>query len=252
MNFFSRTKLLICVCFLMIAVTSNNLYPQNKGASIELSFGGNYFPRSNYLKDFDVYDNTISSYSHFRNNDYNYLSSISLQIPLTTNFVLNFGMGYYNTDMLINSYHFFWDDGWGMWGDQETELQFIRRYNFTVVPVSYLIEYYFSEIYTGFSPFLGIGLSHIIAQGDSEKFDYQGWKNDVFSFKENILGYNLSIGFKQNISGSFFLKFRTTFISTKKLRSDISPMWFSRSEEYKIMKLNTFDASIGLGWYLGK
>ncbi|MFC1514115.1 hypothetical protein ACFL5P_03795, partial [candidate division KSB1 bacterium] len=70
--------------------------------------------------------------------------------------------------------------------------------------------------------------------------------------KENILGYNLSIGFKQNISGSFFLKFRTTFISTKKLRSDISPMWFSRSEEYKIMKLNTFDASIGLGWYLGK
>ncbi|MFC1554734.1 hypothetical protein ACFL7D_08885, partial [candidate division KSB1 bacterium] len=235
MNFFSRTKLLICVCFLMIAVTSNNLYPQNKGASIELSFGGNYFPRSNYLKDFDIYDNTISSYSHFRNNDFNYLYSISLQIPIKSNFMLNFSVGYYETNMLMNSYQFFLWQGLTQWQPYEFELLFIRKYDFNVVPMSYMFEYYFSDIFPGFAPFFGIGISHIIAQGRSKILEGDGWENDVFSFSEDIFGFNLSIGFKQEISNNFYLKLKTEFIDSKSLYSDLYSIqtgWLYRSDQY--------------------
>ncbi|MFC1553876.1 hypothetical protein ACFL7D_04505 [candidate division KSB1 bacterium] len=252
---FTNTKKLIFCVFIssLILLPVDISFSQNKDVSLELSFGGNYFPPSNYLKDFGLIKTNHIFYSHVRNNELNYSYTISLNTPLYKNFSFIMGLGYYNTKMLMNSYNLYkpWDALYAGTPIAFRELLGVQYYEIEVKPITFGFEYYFKEPFSGFSPFLGIGISHFNVGGKSELLDYDG-RDIVFDFSGNSLGYNLSVGFIQNLSNNFYLKFKTSYVSTKRLNSVLTPVWFFGDDEISIMRLNTFNVSVGLGWYIGK
>ncbi|MFC1554738.1 hypothetical protein ACFL7D_08905 [candidate division KSB1 bacterium] len=248
MKSINRIVILSCLFLLVILVFTQRSYSQISKSSVYVSFGTSYLPESSISKDFGRNKASTKYLRQIGSNRLNNVYSVSINIPFSERTAAHVEIEYLKTHITVSSYNS--SNGglhWLPFYVNPNAYLSVANFDYSLIPMSLGVEYSFKPNRLEMDPFLGIGISGIIAGIQNKVIDNPYESFLTKKIESYIYGFYLSGGFAKDINNKVCLKI------TCRYRNTGTPIlktgnYGSYGRINSDLRLNTFDVKIGLGY----